>query len=152
MKSESKINNEMRLTFPSLSCNEAFARAAVGAFASAMDPTLEELSDIKTAVSEAVTNCIVHGYPDHIGTVELKCRILDWYTLEIIVSDQGVGIPDINKAREPMYTTGGEERSGMGFTIMERFMSHLDVISVPGQGTTVTMVRKLRKDGQYREP
>ncbi len=139
--------NEMRLEFPSHSCNEAFARAVVGAFSAAMDPTLEELSDIKTAVSEAVTNCIVHGYPDRVGSIVLTCAQLDADTLEITVVDSGVGIPDVKAAREPMFTTGGEDRSGMGFTIMERFMTQLQVDSKPQEGTTVTMLRRLKRGG-----
>ena len=139
--------NEMRLEFPSYSCNEAFARAVVGAFAVSMDPTLEELSDIKTAVSEAVTNCIVHGYPDCVGSIVLTCAQLDADTLEISVVDCGVGIPDVKAARQPMFTTGGEERSGMGFTIMERFMTKLQVDSKPHEGTAVTMLRHLCRGG-----
>lgn len=141
------MQNEMKLEFPSHSCNEAFARAVVGAFAAAMDPTLEELSDIKTAVSEAVTNCIVHGYPDSLGTIVLTCAQKDADTLEVSVVDHGVGIPDIQAARTPMFTTGGEDRSGMGFTIMERFMTKLQVESQPQQGTAVTMLRRLRRGG-----
>lgn len=140
-------NNEMRLEFPSHSCNESFARAVVGAFAASMDPTLEELSDIKTAVSEAVTNCIVHGYPDRTGNIVLTCVQQDADTLEITVVDSGVGIPDVNAARMPMFTTGGEERSGMGFTIMERFMTGLQVDSKPQEGTTVIMTRRLKRGG-----
>lgn len=140
-------NNEMRLEFPSHSCNESFARAVVGAFAASMDPTMEELSDIKTAVSEAVTNCIVHGYPDTVGNIVLTCVQQDADTLEISVVDRGVGIPDVNAARMPMFTTGGEERSGMGFTIMERFMTGLQVDSKPQEGTTVIMTRRLQRGG-----
>ncbi len=142
--------NEMHLEFPSHSCNEAFARAAVGAFAASLDPTMEELADVKTAVSEAVTNAIVHGYPDRVGTVHLDCVIHDGHILEITVRDNGVGIADIRAARTPMFTTGGEERSGMGFTIMERFMSQLQVESEPGRGTTVTMTRQFRETGAGR--
>ena len=141
------MNNEMRLEFPSHSCNESFARAVVGAFAASMDPTLEELSDIKTAVSEAVTNCIVHGYPDTVGNIILTCVQQDADTLEISVVDRGVGIPDVDAARMPMFTTGGEERSGMGFTIMERFMTGLQVDSKPQEGTTVIMTRRLQRGG-----
>ena len=147
MTNETTRDNEMKLEFPSHSCNESFARAVVGAFAASMDPTLEELADIKTAVSEAVTNCIVHGYPDCTGTIVMRCAICGEDTLEIQVQDQGVGIEDIKTARTPMFTTGGDERSGMGFTIMERFMTKLQVESVPGEGTTVTMTRKLRRGG-----
>jgi stage II sporulation protein AB (anti-sigma F factor) len=137
------MTNEMKLEFPSYSGNVAFARAVVGAFAAPLDPTLEELADIKTAVSEAVTNCVVHGYPDRVGTITVACRVPEPRTLEIVVTDTGVGIPDVAAARMPMFTTGGQDRSGMGFTIMERFMSGLTVQSRPGQGTTVTMVRVL---------
>jgi stage II sporulation protein AB (anti-sigma F factor) len=144
-----KIENEMTLEFRSLSCNEAFARAVVGAFAAPLDPTMEELGDLKTAVSEAVTNCIVHAYPEEQGTIQLRCTIYEDRTLELQIKDQGVGIVDIQAAREPLFTTGGEERSGMGFTIMERFMTSLQVESQPGQGTTVTMTRKLQRGGTY---
>ena len=135
--------NEVTLTFPSRSSNEGFARSAAACFAAQMDPTLNELEDIKTAVSEAVTNAIVHGYPDAIGTVTLKLRVCPGNILELTVKDKGRGIPDVEKARQPMFTTGGEERSGMGFTIMESFMDQLLVRSVPGRGTTVTLKKKL---------
>ena len=111
-----KGENYIKLEFPSRSVNEGFARAAAAAFAAQLDPTLDELGDIKTAVSEAVTNCIVHAYPDSLGRITMRLRILDGDTLEISVKDAGVGIPDVAKAREPLFTTGGEERSGMGFT------------------------------------
>jgi stage II sporulation protein AB (anti-sigma F factor) len=140
---KTKANNSFQVSFPSRSANESFSRAVVACFAAQMDPTLNELEDIKTAVSEAVTNAIVHAYPDSLGTVTLKGRILAGNTLEIVVKDCGRGIPDIEKARQPMFTTGGEERSGMGFTIMESFMDQLTVKSVPGKGTTVTMRRKI---------
>ena len=135
--------NEVTLTFPSRSSNEGFARSAAACFAAQMDPTLNELEDIKTAVSEAVTNAIVHGYPDAIGTVTLKLRVCPGNILELTVKDKGRGIPDVEKARQPMFTTGAAERSGMGFTIMESFMDQLLVRSVPGRGTTVTMKKKL---------
>ena len=131
------------MEFPSRSSNEGFARAAVACFAAQMDPTLNELEDVKTAVSEAVTNAIVHAYPDSLGTVLLRARICEGNVLEIIVRDRGRGIPDVRKAREPMFTTGGEERSGMGFTIMESFMDQLSVKSAVGKGTTVTLRRKI---------
>lgn len=140
---KTKAINEMTLQFPSRSSNEGFARTAAACFAAQMDPTLNELEDIKTAVSEAVTNVIVHAYPDSIGQVQLKIRVLPDHVLEITVRDHGRGIPDVEKAMEPMYTTGGEERSGMGFTIMESFMDKLTVRSVPGRGTTVSMRKKL---------
>lgn len=140
-----KFENYMSLDFPSKSANEAFARAAVACFASQMDPTLEELGDIKTAVSEAVTNCIVHAYPDEFGLISIRCRILKGNVLDVVVKDRGIGITDIEQAKRPMFTTGGAERSGMGFTIMESFMSDLTVSSFPGKGTTVHMRRKLQR-------
>ena len=138
-----KGENYIKLEFPSRSVNEGFARAAAAAFAAQLDPTLDELGDIKTAVSEAVTNCIVHAYPDSLGRITMRLRILDGDTLEISVKDAGVGIPDVAKAREPLFTTGGEERSGMGFTIMESFMDRVTVRSTPGRGTTVVMRKRL---------
>ena len=138
-----KANNEVTLLFPSRSANEGFARAEAACFAAQMDPTLNELEDIKTAVSEAVTNAIVHAYPEAIGQVQVKLRICPDNVLEISVRDHGRGIPDVEKARQPMFTTGGEERSGMGFTIMESFMDRLTVRSTPGRGTTVTMRKRL---------
>ena len=135
--------NYIKLEFPSKSSNEAFARTAAAAFATQLDPTMEELGDIKTAVSEAVTNAIVHGYPDQLGRVLIKLRLFPENLLEITVRDWGVGIPDIQQARQPMYTTGGEERSGMGFTIMESFMDTIRVRSTPGRGTVVTMRKKI---------
>ena len=140
-----KFENYMVLEFPSKSCNEAFARSAVACFAAQMDPTMDELGDIRTAVSEAVTNCIVHAYPNEIGTVVLRCRILKHNVLDIVVKDRGVGIADIEQARRPAFTTGGAERSGMGFTIMESFMTRLEITSKPGKGTTVHMRRKLQR-------
>ena len=140
-----KFENYMILEFPSRSANEAFARSAVACFASQMDPTLEELGDIRTAVSEAVTNCIVHAYPQQLGTITLRCRILKDNILDVVVKDQGVGISDIEQARRPMFTTGGSDRSGMGFTIMESFMTSFEIKSAPGKGTTVHMRRKLQK-------
>lgn len=140
---KTKAINEMTLEFPSRSSNEGLARSVAACFAAQMDPTLNELEDIKTAVSEAVTNAIVHGYPDSIGKVQIKLRIYEGNVLELVIKDHGRGIPDINKAREPMFTTGGEERSGMGFTIMESFMDKLSVRSVPGRGTSVSMKKKL---------
>lgn len=140
-----KFENYMILEFPSRSTNEAFARSAVACFAAQMDPTLEELGDIRTAVSEAVTNCIVHAYPDSIGTIALRCRILKDHVLDIVVKDQGVGITDVEQARKPMYTTGGSDRSGMGFTIMESFMTSFEIKSTPGKGTTIHMRRRIQK-------
>ena len=139
-----KAVNEVTLAFPSRSRNEGFARSAAAGFAAQMDPTLNELEDIKTAVSEAVTNAIVHGYPEDIGPVILKIRVLEGNVLELTIKDHGRGIPDVDKARQPMFTTGGEERSGMGFTIMESFMDDLTVRSVQGKGTRVTMRRRIK--------
>lgn len=135
--------NEAAVTFLSRSANEGFARTAAACFAAQLDPTLDEVNDIKTAVSEAVTNAIVHAYPDSIGQVVVKVRICPDQVLEVTVRDHGRGIPDIEKARQPMFTTGGEERSGMGFTIMESFMDRLVVRSTPGRGTTVVMRKRL---------
>ena len=140
-----KFENYMILEFPSKSCNEGFARSAVACFAAQMDPTLEELGDIRTAVSEAVTNCIVHAYPDGLGTISLRCRMLKDNVLDIVIKDKGVGIPDVEQARRPAYTTGGADRSGMGFTIMESFMTDLEIVSRAGKGTTVHMRRKLQR-------
>ena len=140
-----KAINSMKLQFEGRSVNEAFSRTAVAAFVAQLDPTVEELSDIKTAVSEAVTNCIVHAYPDSLGKVTMRLRILGGDTLEISVKDSGRGIEDVARAREPLFTTGGEERSGMGFTIMESFMDKLTVRSKPGKGTTVTMRRTIAR-------
>ena len=140
-----KFNNFMILEFPSKSSNEAFARSAVACFAAQMDPTLEELGDIRTAVSEAVTNCIVHAYPDELGLITVRCRILKDNVLDVVVKDKGVGIADIEKAKRPMFTTGGSDRSGMGFTIMESFMTSFELISQPGKGTTVHMRRRIQR-------
>ncbi len=140
-----KFENYMVLDFPSRSSNEAFARSAVACFAAQMDPTLEELGDIRTAVSEAVTNCIVHAYPDALGVITLRCRILKDNVLDIVIKDRGVGIADLEQAKRPMFTTGGSDRSGMGFTIMESFMTSFTVTSEPGKGTCVHMRRKLQR-------
>ena len=140
-----KFDNYMILDFPSKSSNEAFARSAVACFAAQMDPTMEELGDIRTAVSEAVTNCIVHAYPEKLGNITLRCRSLKDNVQDIVVKDKGIGIPDLDQARRPTFTTGGNDRSGMGFTIMESFMTDLDISSRPGKGTTVHMRRKLQR-------
>lgn len=140
-----KFDNYMILEFPSKSTNEGFARSAVACFAAQMDPTLEELGDIRTAVSEAVTNCIVHAYPDGIGIIAVRCRILKDNVLDIVIKDKGVGIANLEEARRPSFTTGGSDRSGMGFTIMESFMTAFSVSSIPGKGTTVHMRRKLQR-------
>ena len=140
-----KFDNYMILEFPSKSANEAFARSAVACFASQMDPTLEELGDIRTAVSEAVTNCIVHAYPDGFGIITLRCRILKDNILDIVIKDRGIGISNLEQARRPTFTTGGADRSGMGFTIMESFMTSFEVSSEPGKGTSVHMRRKIKQ-------
>ncbi len=140
-----KFNNYMIMEFPSKSSNEAFARSAVACFAAQMDPTLEELGDIRTAVSEAVTNCIVHAYPNELGLIMVRCRILKDNVLDVVVKDKGVGIADIEQAMRPMFTTGGSDRSGMGFTIMESFMTSFEITSAPEKGTTVHMRRKLSR-------
>ena len=145
-----RVSNYIKLEFPSNSANESFARAAAAGFAAQLDPTLDELGDIKTAVSEAVTNCIVHAYPDTIGRVSMRLRILGGSTLEISVRDWGRGIENVDKAMEPLYSTGGEDRSGMGFTIMASFMDKLSVKSSPGKGTAVTMQRTIRRRRSMR--
>ena len=138
-----RMENYVTLEFLSRSSNEGFARVAAAGFAAQLDPTLDELGDIKTAVSEAVTNAIVHGYPDQLGKIVMKLKLLENNTIEITVRDWGKGIEDIQQARQPLFTTGGEERSGMGFTIMESFMDRLTVKSTSGRGTTVTMRRRI---------
>ena len=138
-----RATNYITIEFPSRSANEGFARSAVAAFAVQLDPTLEELGDIKTAVSEAVTNAIVHAYPDTLGKIVIKASVREGNVLEVVVRDWGCGIADVERAREPLFTTGGEERSGMGFTIMESFMDTLRVTSKEGQGTKVTMRRRI---------
>ena len=135
--------NRMKIEFISRSSNESFARTAVACFAAQLDPTLEELGDIKTAVSEAVTNCIVHAYPDSLGKIMVRARLFEDNSIEITVRDWGCGIHDVVRARSPMFTTGGDDRSGMGFTIMESFMDNLRVRSSAGRGTTVVMRRKI---------
>ncbi len=144
-----KYENYIKLEFPSKSCNESMARSVAGVFASQLDPTMEELGDIKTAVSEAVTNAIVHAYPDALGKVQMKLRLYPEGELEVIVRDWGIGIPDVNKARTPLYTTGDEERSGMGFTIMESFSDKLTVRSRAGKGTSVTLRKRFRGRQSY---
>lgn len=137
--------NYVQFQFPSRSSNESFARTAVACFAAQLDPTLEEINDIKTAVSEAVTNAIVHGYPNEIGKIVLKLKIFPENILELTVQDWGVGMDDIEKARTPMFTTGSDDRAGMGFTIMESFMDSLKVRSKPQKGTTITLRRKFHR-------
>lgn len=141
MKSSSHTN-EVSFTFLSRSANEGFARTSAACFAAQLDPTLEEIGDMKTAVSEAVTNAIVHGYPEILGKISMRLRLYSDRTLEIVVRDWGIGIPDIDKARMPLFTTGNEERSGMGFTIMESFMDSVKVRSKEGKGTCITMRKR----------
>ena len=140
-----KILNQMKLEFLNRSENESFARVAVAAFVAPLDPTVEELTEIKTAVSEAVSNAVIHAYKeDEGGLVTLECTINEGRRVIITVSDNGIGIEDVELAREPLYTSKpGEERSGMGFTVMESFMDKLDVESAPGEGTKVTMIKNL---------
>ena len=138
-----RVSNYIKLEFPSKSVNEGYARSAVAAVAAQLDPTMEELGDIRTAVSEAVTNAIVHAYPDELGKIVMKLRILEGGVLELTVRDWGRGIDDIRQARQPLFTTGGQERSGMGFTIMESFMDRLTVKSAMGKGTTVSMRKRI---------
>ena len=134
--------NEVTFTFLSRSANEGFARTAAACFAAQLDPTLDEIGDVKTAVSEAVTNAIVHAYPEELEKISLRLRFFPDRTLEIMVRDWGVGIPDVDKARVPLYTTGNEERSGIGFTIMESFMDNLNVRPRQAQGTTLVMRKR----------
>ena len=138
-------NNNVELLFEARSENEAFARVAVAAFVTQLNPTLEEVADLKTAVSEAVTNCIVHAYPDHIGPVTVTAAIYEGGIVRITISDRGVGIPDVAKAMEPMFTTGdAEERAGLGFAVMQSFMDKVRVSSAPGHGTRVTLTKRLQ--------
>ena len=137
--------NSATVEFLSRSANEGFARTTAACFAAQMDPTLDEVNDIKTAVSEAVTNCIVHAYPNELGKIRMKLRLFEDNTLEVVVQDWGVGIADVAQARTPLFTTGNEERSGMGFTIMESFMDALKVKAAPGNGTTVTLRRRISR-------
>ena len=136
--------NSCKLQFPARSVNEGFARAAAAAFAALADPTVEELSDLRTAVSEAVTNAIVHGYRETNGAVTLDMTLYEGGLLRVKVRDQGVGIEDVEKAREPLFTTAGGERSGLGFTVMESFCDRVTVRSVPGRGTAVTLDKYIK--------
>ena len=138
-----KALNEFRMTVDSKSINEGFSRTAVAAFAAQLDPTLDEISDIKMAVSEAVTNCIVHAYPDSVGKIYIYAAILDGGTLKISVRDKGCGIIDVKQAMEPLFTTLGGERAGLGFAVMESFTDRISVRSALGKGTTVTMYKKI---------
>ena len=140
--------NEMTLSFDSHSSNEGFARSAVAAFLTQLDPTIGELNDIRTAVSEAVTNCIVHAYRDTIGNIWIEAKIFDDGRICVSIKDKGCGIPDVSRAREPLFTTGGSERAGLGFAVMESFTDKLRVRSAVGKGTTVTMEKRVAQ--RYR--
>ncbi len=144
------MKDEIKLIIPSRSNNESFARVAVGAFVARFDPTLEELNDIKTAVSEADTNCIVHAYRDTLGMIYITVSA-DGGKIKIRIRDRGCGIPDIEKAKEPLFTTGGEERAGLGFAVMESFTDKMTVRSTVGKGTTVTLQKRLKvKDDRQK--
>ena len=143
-KTQMKMLNQVKITFAGRSVNEGFARAALAAFLVQLDPTVPQLADIKTAVSEAVTNCIVHAYPDRIGPITMTAAIYEGGIVRITITDRGVGIPDIAKAMEPMFTTGdAEERAGLGFAVMQSFMDKVKVSSAPGRGTRVTLTKRL---------
>ena len=138
-----KAKNDFRMSLDSRSVNEAFSRSTVAAFAAQLDPTVDEITDIKTAVSEAVTNCIVHAYPDRVGKIYIYVAVYEDNTVKISVRDRGVGIADVKKAMEPLFTTLGGERAGLGFAVMESFMDKVTVRSKEGRGTTVTMIKKI---------
>lgn len=138
-----KIKNKFSMTLLSRSSNESFARACVSAFASQLDPTIEEINDIKTAVSEAVTNCIVHAYKEQLGNIYISCELTDDNSIKIKIRDKGCGIPNIEKAMEPLYTTLGGERAGLGFAVMQSFTDNIKVVSKVGKGTTVTLIKKI---------
>jgi len=140
-----KVNNKFSMTMVSRSANESFARACISAFATQLDPTLEEISDIKTAVSEAVTNCIVHAYKNGIGNIYITAELLENNVIRIKIRDKGCGIENIEKAMEPLYTTVGGERAGLGFAVMQSFMDGIKVNSKPGKGTTVSLIKKISR-------
>lgn len=135
--------NEFKIQFLSKGANEGFARAVVSAFVSQIDPTVEEINDIKTAVSEAVTNCIVHAYPDKVGKIYISAFLYSDGEVKIRIRDTGKGIADIEKAREPLFTTGGSDRAGLGFSVMETFTDRINVRSAPAKGTTVTLIKRI---------
>ena len=137
------LQNSFKMELLSKSNNESFVRVAVAAFAAQLDPTSEEINDIKTAVSEAVTNCIVHGYKNTLGKIYITVELLEQRMLRIKIRDRGCGIANVQQAMEPLFTTGGEERSGLGFSVMQSFMDKVSVRSVPGRGTTVTLQKRL---------
>lgn len=140
-----KVNNKFNMTLDARSSNESFARACVSAFAAQLDPTIEEISDIKTAVSEAVTNCIVHAYKETVGKIYISGELCENNTLRIKIRDKGCGIDNIEKAMEPLYTTVGGERAGLGFAVMQSFMDNIRVTSKLGKGTSVTMIKKISR-------
>lgn len=138
-----EVKNEFKLTVDSKSINEGFCRVVVSAFVTSLDPTIEEICDLKTAVSEAVTNSIVHGYKDGFGKLYISGQIFDDNLVKIVVKDNGLGIPDIKQAMQPLFTTGGSDRSGLGFTVMQSFCDRINVKSKPGQGTSVTLTKRI---------
>lgn len=139
-----KLVNQVKFTFASKSVNEGFARAALAAFLVQADPTVPQLADIKTAVSEAVTNCIVHAYPDRVGTITMTAGLYEENLVRITITDRGVGIQDVQQAMQPLFTTGNpDERAGLGFAVMQSFMDRIKVSSTPGKGTRVTMTKRL---------
>ena len=138
--------NRFQCVFPAKSVNESFARTVVSSFVSQLDPRMDELSDLKTAVSEAVTNCIVHAYPDRVGPITMTVSVYPGRVVRIVIADKGVGIPDIPRAMEPLFTTGNpEERSGLGFAVMQSFMDKVSVRSAPGRGTRVILTKHLEE-------
>lgn len=138
-----ELRNEMKFEFISKSANESFARATVSAFIAQLDPTISEVADIKTAISEAVTNCIVHAYKNGLGNIYISVKIFENGQVIIKIRDKGCGIEDISQAMEPLYTTGGAERAGLGFAVMQSFMDNIKVISKPGKGTTITLTKNI---------
>lgn len=144
-----KTVNEMKLTLESRSSNESFARVAVAAFVAQLDPTIEELNDIRTCVSEAVTNCIVHAYKEALGKIYITVSLSDNAVVTVRIKDKGCGIADVKQAMEPLYTTGGDERAGLGFAVMESFSDKIGVRSRQGVGTTVTIQKKIRQRVKY---
>lgn len=146
-----KKTNSMKLQFVSRSANEGFARTSVSGFLATLDPTVEELADIKTAVSEAVTNCIVHAYADQLGTVYISADLYEGGKVVIRIRDKGCGIPDVDQAMEPLFTTGGEDRAGLGFAVMQSLMDKVRVRSQVGKGTTVTLERRIESRGDRND-
>lgn len=147
-----KTMNEMKLTFPSRSANEGFARSAVASFLAQLDPAVDELADLRTAVSEAVTNCIVHAYRDTLGVITIQMRLYADGRVVVKIRDRGCGISDVEQAMEPLFTTGGDDRSGLGFSVMESFTDRLRVSSKPGRGTVVTMEKYIAVKERQAKP